>query len=520
MTRTLALLLAALVLASAALAAPVIGPLGDGVHGIACRPAPDAPVSALAVAATSLDPGDLAPPELPQDLAQRLGDTPVGAYVREQWDKGAFLIDSFSTRWTGTLKVDREGEVTFYLTTDDGARMWVDGEPLIDVWVPRPRTTSEEKTTLTAGEHQLVVEFYEGGGAAVAQLEWSAEGIDRQIIPAERVSFDGQPGWRAEYFRNTELQGEPAVALTEETIDHDWGEGGVQVGAEEPGEVVLEWTRLNDSAVVGRVHSGPESQIILRRAGTEPGLAVRVLGVEEGDAEVHPPTERSYVFVAGVGELPDLSEAQARATLRDAWLASLSPNLPPGPPDAEGWISLFNGTDTTGWKPRWGDSFGNWVARDGELVNDGHGGTDLMTEWTLLDYDLHIEFNYPAGSNSGVYFQGRYEVQLLDSFGGPLESHQCGALYGIQAPSQNVTRPAGEWQSFDAAFRSATLDDDGRVVPARLSLTHNDVLTIDDAAATRATGGEMDRDYLRPGPVLLQGTHGPVRFRNIRVRLP
>jgi hypothetical protein len=144
---------------------------------------------------------------------------------------------------------------------------------------------------------------------------------------------------------------------------------------------------------------------------------------------------------------------------------------------------------------------------------------DLVSEWTFLDYDLHVEFTYPQGSNSGVYFQGRYEIQILDSFNGPVESHQCGALYGIQAPKENVTKPAGEWQTLAVSFASATLDDNGRVVPARISITHNGVLTIDDAEIPRATGGEMDRNYLQPGPIMLQGTHGPVSFRNVRVRV-
>jgi hypothetical protein len=516
-------------------AAPLVAPLGGGLHGIALKSAEDATSAyAVVVAATSLDPNGVAMPELPADFVQRVGNVEQGTYVREEWDKGAFLRDNFSVRWTGTLKVDKDAEYTFYLTTDDGTRMTIDGKPLIDVWVPRPRTTSEEKVNLTAGDHQVVVEFYEGGGAAAAQLEWSAEGIDRQIMPADHVSFDGKPGWRAEYFNNTNLEGEPVGVMVDETIDHDWGEGGPKIGEEEPGEVVLEWTRIADNAIVGRVHSGPESKIVLLNMpvgqGEEarPNFKVVVIGSSVGEYRFRqegvnarstmPPTGDSYVFVAGFEPLPDLTEAEARGKLKEAYLASLKPNLPPGPPDADGWISVFDGTGFAGWKSRW-DGMGHWVVKDGALVNDGHGGVDLVSEWTFLDYDLHIEFNYPKGSNSGVYFQGRYEIQLLDSFGGPVESHQCGALYGIQAPKENVTKPAGEWQTFDIAFKSATLDDDGRVVPARISVTHNGVLTIDDAAIPRATGGEIDRNYLQPGPIMLQGTHGPVSFRNIRVRV-
>jgi hypothetical protein len=330
----------------AAHAAPLAAPLGGGLHGIALRSAPDATSAyAVVVAATSLDPNGIAMPELPADFVQRVGNVEQGTYVREEWDKGAFLRDNFSVRWTGTLKVDKDAEYTVYLTTDDGTRMTIDGKSLIDVWVPRPRTTSEEKTNLTAGDHQVVVEFYEGGGAAVAQLEWSAEGIDRQIIPADHVSFDGKPGWRAQYFRNTNLEGEPAVTLTEETIDHDWGEGGIQVGAEEPGEVVLEWTRIADNAIVGRVHSGPESKVVLLNMpvgqGEEarPSFKLVVIGSGVGEygfrqegmnaRSTMPATEDCYVFLAGFGrgareaEGSLSREPQAEPTARPAgcgWL--------------------------------------------------------------------------------------------------------------------------------------------------------------------------------------------------------
>jgi hypothetical protein len=515
-------------------AAPLLAPLGGGPHGVALKPAADATSAyAVVVAATSLDPQEVTAPELPGDLVQRVGDTEQGAYVREEWDKGALLRDNFSARWTGKLKVDKDAEYTFYLSTDDGTRMWVDGNLLVDAWVPRPPTTSEEKLALTAGEHEVKVEYYEGGGAATARLEWSAEGLDRQVTPADHVTHNGQAGWQVEYYNNADLKGEPIGTLTDETIDHAWGEGGPQIGKEEPGEVVLEWTPVAEGVIVGRVHSGPESKIVLlsvpagQGPAGQPEFKAEMMGGgdavhatrEGGNARIWAsPTENSYVFVAGFQPLPTISESEARAKLKGAYVASLKPNLPTGTPDADGWISVFNGTDFAGWKPRWGETTGNWAVKDGALQTTG-GNTDLVSEWTFLDYDLHIEFSYPKGSNSGVYFQGRYEIQVLDSFGRPVESHQCGALYGIQAPKENVTKPAGEWQSFDVSFKSATLDDNGRVVPARISITHNGVLTIEDAAIPRATGGEMDRNYLQPGPIMLQGTHGNVSYRNIRVRV-
>ncbi|MGQ9732040.1 MAG: family 16 glycoside hydrolase [Candidatus Zipacnadales bacterium] len=511
-------------------AEPLISSLGGGFHGIRMQPAPDASVAyALVVTATSGDPQAVPLPELSTDLAQGTANTEAGVYVREEWDKGAFLCDGFSVRWTATLNIEKGGEYTFYLTTDDGTRMTIDGKTVIDAWVPRPPTISEVKVNLAAGDHEVVVEYYEAGGAATARLEWSAEGFGRQIIPLARIRSDGARGWKAEYFSNTTLAGKPILTQVEPSVDYVWGDGGPKIGDEEPGKVVLEWTRVVDNAIVGRVHSEPKSKIVLLAMAVEeagparPDFRVEMRGPSQqaqydgNSARIWAsPTQDSCLFIAGFEPLPQFNETQMRTKLTDAWLTSAKPNLPPYPPDAEGWITLFDGKSFQGWKSR-GRDMGNWVAHDGMLENTG-GGTDILTEWTFADYDLHIEFTYKPGSNSGVYFQGRYEVQVADSYGRPPESHQCGALYGIQAPTENVTKPAGEWQSFDVSFIAAKLDDHGRVVPARISVTHNGVLTIKDAEIPHATGGELDRNLLHPGPVMLQGTHGPVTYCNIKIR--
>ncbi len=507
------------------------------------------------VAATSRDPQAIEPQPLPASLADRIRDTEEGAYVREEWDKGAALRDQWSARWTGTLNVEKEGEYTFYLTTDDGARMTVDGEQTIDAWVPRPPTTSEAKADLTAGDHQVVIEYFESGGGAVARLEWSADGIEREVVPVARVKTGGEPGWKAEYFSNTRLDGEPILATLVEQIDWNWGEGGPRIGDEDPGEVVLEWTRIGPDEILGRVHADPGTRLGLfaqavgqleegqgHSSGAangvwlavegQPNFAIEMIGLVDGLAASPaepissiwaPATDGSYMFVAsfqaGLPSPPDMSLARAQQTLREAATRGAGADLPPGPADDEGWVTLFDGKSFDGWEFRSSGSQGHWqITEQGELDNAEHGGVDIHTEWTFMDCDLHVEFKYTQGSNSGVYLQGRYEIQLLDSAGQPVSDHQCGAIYRLVAPSENVTRPAGEWQSLDISFTSAGIDDNGRIVPARMSVTHNDVLTIKDAEVPRATGGEMNRRYLEPGPVMLQGTHGPVTFRNIKVR--
>lgn len=535
-------------------AAPQIGPLGGGLHGVGLLPDEGAQMAyGVWVAATSRDPEATKPEPLPADLAERIKDTEQGVYTRDEWNKGAALRDRWSARWTGTLDVEKADEYTFYLTTDDGARMKVDGGEIIDAWVPRPPTTSEAKVNLAAGDHEVVVEYFEAGGGAVARLEWSAEGMERQVVPAARVTRGGQPGWEALYFNNIELNGQPWTAHVE-TIDNDWGEGGPRVGEEEPGEVVLEWTRIAPDVILGRIHAGPDTKLGLfaqavgqleegqgQARGIEDGVwigvegqprfAIEMIGSVDGLAcdmsepiasVWAPATDASYTFIAGfragMEPLPTIIPP-AQEMLRQAATRGAKPNLPPGLADDEGWITLFDGKSFDGWKFRSSGSQGHWqITEQGELDNAGGGGVDLYTEWTFMDCDLHVEFKYPRGSNSGVYLQGRYEIQLLDSAGQPVSDHQCGAVYRLVAPSQNVTRPPGEWQSLDISFTSAGIDDNGRIVPARMSVTHNDVLTIEDAEVPRATGGEMNRRYLEPGPIMLQGTHGPVTFRNIKVK--
>jgi hypothetical protein len=153
------------------------------------------------------------------------------------------------------------------------------------------------------------------------------------------------------------------------------------------------------------------------------------------------------------------------------------------------------------------------------MSNAGHG-TDLITDEVFGDIELHVEFRVPKGSNSGVYLQGRYEVQVLDSADATdLNTSMCGAVYNQIAPSENASKPAGEWQTFDIVFHAPQCDEKGAVTrKARISVVHNDVLIIDDQEIQGPTGGELDGKVGEPGPVFVQGDHGVVDYRNIRYR--
>jgi hypothetical protein len=130
--------------------------------------------------------------------------------------------------------------------------------------------------------------------------------------------------------------------------------------------------------------------------------------------------------------------------------------------------------------------------------------SDIRTEKDFSDFKLHIEFNCPSKSNSGVYLRGRYEVQVMDSYGQPPESHRLGGLYGFIDPTENAGKPGGEWQTFDITLL-------GRYVTVVL----NGKTIIDDKEIPGITGGALNSREGEPGPLLLQGDHGKVSYRNI-----
>jgi hypothetical protein len=236
----------------------------------------------------------------------------------------------------------------------------------------------------------------------------------------------------------------------------------------------------------------------------------------------------------------------------------------------DGWTPLFNGKDLAGWTPRNPKAKKVWVTCDDVkldpadpsrllpvgaggrpdgvlLCGDDGRGSDLMTTDSFGDYELHLEFTVPKGSNSGVYNRGLFEIQIFDSFGVPKPAfHDCGALYERAVPPMNLAKPPGEWQSYDITLKGKrlTLVWNGRVVYRDRDVRYGETdkaaferLTAENASKPpelRVRLEEKDGKYVgyfgeggtrsgldgpdRPGPILLQGDHGPVAFRNIRIR--
>ncbi len=181
-------------------------------------------------------------------------------------------------------------------------------------------------------------------------------------------------------------------------------------------------------------------------------------------------------------------------------------------PQGEGWIQLFNGKDLEGWKFKGGTNT-SWSVEDGVMANTkptekGKRGVDIFTEKTFRDFQLHIEFKVPKGGNSGVYLRGRKEIQVHDSFGieKPGPGH-CGGLYGKAGAMVNACKPAGEWNSFDVT-----------IVGDVITVYHNGKLIHDKVELKGCTGGALDGDDTKPGPLMLQGDHSTVWYRNIWIK--
>ncbi len=205
-----------------------------------------------------------------------------------------------------------------------------------------------------------------------------------------------------------------------------------------------------------------------------------------------------------------LTEAQGQGTAQTEdgstleWTALKAPGLkPPANPVWGEAMQLFNGKDLSGWAPRDPEKSNLWKAEKGALANGGQGA-DLVSEAKFEDFRLHIEVNVPPGANSGIYLRGRYEVQVQDDFGKEPASRNMGGIYGQVTPTSNAARRAGEWQEYDITLL-------GRWVTVVL----NGATIIDHQEIPGITGGALDSDEEEPGPLMLQGDHGPVSYRNI-----
>lgn len=186
------------------------------------------------------------------------------------------------------------------------------------------------------------------------------------------------------------------------------------------------------------------------------------------------------------------------------WTGVRAPSF--GPDKQVTWgapVELFNGRDLSGWKPRTAAKPGCWSVADGILISTPPC-VDLISETKFGDAKLHVEFMYPAKSNSGLYLRGRYEVQIQDDAGKALDALRMGGVYGFIRPYTDATARAGDWQTYDITLRGP-----------RVTIALNGKVIADNEVISGITGGALDSAEGTPGPLMLQGDHGKVSFKKI-----
>jgi hypothetical protein len=168
-------------------------------------------------------------------------------------------------------------------------------------------------------------------------------------------------------------------------------------------------------------------------------------------------------------------------------------------------VVLFNGRDLSGWKGLTPGKALGWTVKDGAMANSD-GADNLISEQTFWNFKLHVEYRVGAHSNSGIGLRARYEVQILEDYGRPPDRHSNGALYSRIVPRINASKPPGEWQTFDV-----------RLIGRQVTVVLNDEKIIDKQEIEGLTAMASNGDEDQPGPLSLQGDHGPVEFRKIVV---
>jgi hypothetical protein len=170
-------------------------------------------------------------------------------------------------------------------------------------------------------------------------------------------------------------------------------------------------------------------------------------------------------------------------------------------------IVLFNGKDLTGWRLVEANASNGWSVQDGLLVNRIEHGKhfgNLRTDQEFEDFNLKLETRTQPQSNSGIYLRGIYEIQVAETYGRPVDAHNMGALYSRITPAVAAEKPVNEWQTFDITL-----------VDRHVTVILNGQKIIDNQPVLGCTGGALTSDEMKPGPLMLQGDHTTIDYRNI-----
>lgn len=277
-----------------------------------------------------------------------------------------------------------------------------------------------------------------------------------------------------------------------------------------------------DGALAGSILWGGGSVVPV--AGTKvDGDKLVVTRVSKGKAKQPDGTEKEETTTETItatlaGEELKLVTVKAKQDGKEFGRAEFTgkriPPVPPAPDLAKVKfgepVQLFNGKDLTGWRLINPKADNGWSVADGILMNRVEKGKhhgNLRTDAEFEDFNLKLEVRTQEKSNSGIYLRGIYEVQVAETFGKPVDSHNMGGLYSRITPAVAAEKPIGEWQTMDITL-----------VDRHLTVILNGKTIIDNAAVLGCTGGAMTSDEFKPGPLYLQGDHTNIDYRNIVLR--
>jgi hypothetical protein len=314
-----------------------------------------------------------------------------------------------------------------------------------------------------------------------------------------------------------------AYALEEEKIQGNW-EGQFASVNNDVGEL---------SAKVIADGNGLFHALVQIFTDNNPGPTVELPGKIEGEkvvlsgmVDVGPDMGGQYQVTAEIAN--DVFQGQfngsptcGRFTLHKVYKSS--PTLDQqAPADA---ILLFDGKNFNAWQKSDGTPVSWKLVADNAMEVAAKGG-NIITRQEFADHKLHIEFRTPfmpaqrgqSRGNSGVYVQGRYEVQVLDSYGLQALDNECGGIYKIAAPRVNACLPPTEWQTYDITFYAPRFDQGGtKTQNARITVQHNGITIHENLELPNPTGGAFKTPEVSTGPLMLQDHGNPVQFRNIWV---
>ena len=272
-------------------------------------------------------------------------------------------------------------------------------------------------------------------------------------------------------------------------------------GGEQWGVQVIAWGEGKFTAVAYR--GG------LPGDGWDEDVRYKADGQREGDEVVLSLDEAPIQLVIENGKLAVVTEDGEEMAVMDK-VERESPTAGAEPP--EGAIVLFDGKTAEHFK-------------DGEMTKEGLLKAGATSKQNFKDFSVHMEFQLPFmpeaegqdRANSGFYAQGRYEVQVLDSFGLEGKSNECGGIYGIADPDINMCYPPGSWQTFDIDFTAPVFEDGKKVKNASLSVRHNGVAVHTDREVPKVTTANASDESPEPGPIYLQDHENLILYRNIWV---